>query len=84
MDRNSKSNSISAIFQDMQSSVLDEVRQDDSVSQTPKLRNDMWSGNDLILSVQPSDPHPLPVQVKEWFDAQVVAAKTIFDETRRQ
>jgi uncharacterized caspase-like protein len=73
MDRNGKSNSISAIFQDMQSSVQEEVREDDRVSQTPKLRNDMWSGNDLILAVQPSDPHPLPAQVKEWFDSQVAA-----------
>jgi hypothetical protein len=75
MEKNARRTSVSTIFQDMLSSVENEVQQDDAATQTPKLRSDMWSGNDLILAAVPADPHPLPSQVKQWFESQVVATR---------
>lgn len=45
--------------------VTDEVRQDENVGQTPRLKTDLWRGNDLILQVPPSQPEPLPEAVRK-------------------
>ena len=70
MDKNGSKSTVGTIFQDMQDAVAQEVQQDDSVSQTPKLRNDQWTGNDLVLAVVPSNPMQLPPLVKQYFQQQ--------------
>ncbi len=60
------STKIGDAFKFLQKNVSDEVQQDESgVTQTPRLKTDLWKGNDLILQVQPAHPEPLPEAVRK-------------------
>lgn len=54
---------LSQVFDQMRESVESEVLADRSELQTPVLKS-KWLGNDLIISVPPSKPRPLPADMK--------------------
>ncbi len=65
MEKDGPAGGLSKVFQDMEAAVEDEVRTEQGVSQTPKLRRDMWKGNDLLLAAPPLKPQPMPEEVKK-------------------
>ena len=50
-------------FQKMKSSVIDEVLADRKELQTPVLKS-KWNGNDLIISLPPTNPHAVPDELR--------------------
>jgi hypothetical protein len=50
-------------FQIMKSSVLDEVLSDRKELQTPVMKS-KWDGNDLIITLPPSQPHSVPDELR--------------------
>ena len=43
--------------------VQEEVQRDFATDQSPRLKNDTWGGNELLITLPPADPHPLPPAV---------------------
>lgn len=59
---------LGSAFQSMKESVVDEVREDEGVTQTPVLKSD-WNGTGLRFCAPPAEPRPLPQTVKELLQA---------------
>lgn len=61
--QNGQNTSIDEAFKYLGKEVEDEVQQDNATQQTPVLQS-TWKGNNLILSIPPSAPEPMPESVK--------------------
>jgi uncharacterized caspase-like protein len=57
------STTLSDAFNQMKGGVADEVQQDFVAEQSPRLKNDTWHGNELLIAVPPVSPQPLPAAV---------------------
>jgi hypothetical protein len=62
--RNGNRAPLGAAFPLIQKNVSSEVQEDYAARQKPKLAS-KWDGNELVLSVRPADPQPLPKSVLE-------------------
>jgi|GEM_PF-2380957 len=64
LQRNGSNTKLGEAFDFVKNEVHNEVQEDEGITQTPVLKS-KWNGNELILTVTPSEPRTLPVTVKQ-------------------